>query len=355
MNNNVTHEEKDSLTKTFAIVGFIVLVIFGVWLAVKIVTFVPSAFSSLASLADSVYNYNKTEVITVNGENNVYNTGEAFTLSWGAMRRPGTYTFSYACTEGVSVDTKNVEGKIVSLNCGEPLALGEVTSLEVLVSSEKNRFTDIPYTVTYTKNGSDETSSMVTRDLTVVNVAIPATGALVTNMPKPSITTEGMGEKAETPVVVAVKPTPKPVAKPKTYVAPKPKTITKTVYTVPASNPNGTTDLQVTYLGSGTITGSTFVKLASIDLDKSGAIQFEVKNIGTKTADVWSYVANLPADISYTSGSQKALKPNERAIITLGFEGLSKEGTEKVGVTVTAKSDVKTTNNKVSGSVTIKD
>jgi hypothetical protein len=360
MNNNVTHEEKDALTKTFAIVGFVVLVIFGVWLAVKIVTFVPSAFSSLASLADSVYNYDKTETITVNSENNVYNAGEAFTLSWGAMRRLGTYTFSYACTEGVSVDIKDANGKIMTLPCSEVLALGESTSLEVLVSSEKNRFTDVPYTITYTKNGASETSSMITRDLTLVNVAIPATGALVTNTDKPSVG-ESMGEKGETPaapVVVAkpvVKSVVKPVSKPTTYVAPKPKTITKTVYTVPVSNPNGTIDLQVTYLGSGTISGSTFVKLTSIDLDKSGAIQFEVKNIGTKTADVWSYTASLPADISYTSGSQKALKPNERAIITLGFDGLSKKGTEKVSVTVTAKNDTKTSNNKVSGSVVIKD
>ena len=123
---------------------------------------------------------------------------------------------------------------------------------------------------------------------------------------------------------------------------------------MPVSNPNGIGDLQVTYLGSGTISGSTFVKLASIDMDRSGAIQFEIKNIGTKTVDSWSYEAKLPADINYTSGSQKALKPNERAIITLGFEGLRKKGTEKVGVSITAKSDIKSSNNKVSGSVVIK-
>ncbi|MFM2381246.1 MAG: hypothetical protein RLZZ76_11 [Candidatus Parcubacteria bacterium] len=351
--NHVTHDEKDALTKTFAIVGFIVLVIFGVWLAVKIVSFVPSAFSSLASLADSVYNYDKNEEIIVTGENNVYNAGEAFTLSWEALRRPGTYTFSYACTEGVSVDTKDADGKIVSLTCGQPLTLGNSTSLEVLVASEKNRFTDIPYTITYTKDGSQQASSMLTRDLTIVNVAIPTTGALVSTVQKPVVADTATGEKSETPV--APKDVAAPKTKPATYVAPKPVTTTKTVYTVPISNPNGSIDLQVTYIGSGKIVGSTFIKQASIDADESGAIQFEVKNIGTKTADVWSYVANLPADIDYTSGAQKALKPNERAIITLGFEGLTKSGTEKVSVTVTAKNDTKTTNNKVSGSVVIKD
>ncbi len=351
--NQVTHEEKDALTKTFAIVGFVVLVIFGVWLAVKIVSFVPSAFSSLASLADSVYNYDKQEDIVVNGENNVYNSGESFTLSWGAMRRPGSYTFSYACTEGVSVDTKDAQGKIVSLTCGEPLSLGESTSLEVLVSSEKNRFTDIPYTITYTKNGADEASSMITRDLTIVNVTIPATGALVTNTPD---TNEGSGEKAtETTPVTKPVVAAKPAQKPTTYVAGTPKTITKTVYTMPVSDPKGNIDLQVTYLGAGKISGSTFIKSASIDADENGAIQFEVKNIGTKTADSWNYKAELPADITYSSGAQKALKPNERAVITLGFEGLEEDGVEKVSVEVTAKSDSKTTNNKVSASVVIKD
>ncbi len=338
MNNQVTTDEKDKLTKTFAIVGFIVLIIFGVWLAVKIVSYVPSAFSSLASLADSVYNYDRDENIIVLNENNLYNTSEAFTLSWSPLRRPGTYTFSYACTDGLSVDVR-VASDILALACGTPFLIDGATQLELSVESEKNRFTDIPYTITYTKNGESEVTNSVTKNITVVNATIPVV-AVVGDLPKP-----------ETPVVKPSSPTAKP-----TYVAQTPtRTITKTVLAAPVSDPKGTIDLKVTFLGSGTLSGSTFTKATKIDNDTHGAIQFEIKNIGTKTAEDWSYVANLPADITYTSGDEKALKPNERAIITLGFDGLTKTGTEKVDVTVTAKSDKNTKNNKATWSVTIID
>ena len=348
--NEVTTEQKDGLTKTFAIVGFLVLIIFGVWLAVKIVSFVPSAFSSLASLADSVYNHNTTEEIAVKSGNDIYNAGESFTLSWGKMRRAGTYTFSYACTDGVSLDIKNREGAIVALACGEPLQLDDATSLEVLIASEKSRFTDIPYTITYTKQGEGAIASSVTRNITVVNATIPTSPSVVATSPtKTQVGTNGekTGE-VKKPIVVT-----KPVVKQKTYVAGTPRTITKTVYSIPVSNPNGTIDLQVTYLGSGILSGSTFVTTTEIAIHQEGAIQFEVKNIGTKTTDSWNYVANLPGDITYTSGTEKALKPNERAIITLGFEGLTKKGVEKVNVVVTATNDVSTTNNKVKDEVIV--
>ena len=55
--NQVHNKDKDSVMKTLAIVGFIAVIAFGVWLAVQVVSLVPSAFSSLASIADTVYNY----------------------------------------------------------------------------------------------------------------------------------------------------------------------------------------------------------------------------------------------------------------------------------------------------------
>ena len=59
--NQVHNNDKDRVMKTLAIVGFIAVIAFGVWLAVQIVSLVPNAFSSLASIADSVYNYQPSE------------------------------------------------------------------------------------------------------------------------------------------------------------------------------------------------------------------------------------------------------------------------------------------------------
>lgn len=341
--NQVTIEEKDGLTKTFAIVGFIVLIIFIVWLAVRIVSIIPSAFSSLASLADSVYNYNNPQELVVTSGNSVINAGESFTISWTDMRKDGTYTFAYTCTEGVAVDVKNAEGAIVSLACDTPLELDESTSLEVLIASEKYRFVDIPYTINYMETDETDPTQVATKTITIVNATIPASGVVVVEDTEvePEITT---------PTYVA----PKPVKKP-TYVAPKPQTVEKVTYAIPVSNPNGNIDLVVSFISAGTLNGKIFTPSKTIDADKQGAIQFEVKNTGTKTADIWSYVAHLPADITYTSGDQQALKPNERAVITLGFEGLSKTNTEEFDVKVTAKNDVKVSNNTFEASVKIVD
>jgi hypothetical protein len=340
--NQVTHEQKDSVTKTFAIVGFVAAILFAVWLAVQIVSVIPSAFSSLASIADGVYNYNEKQTLTVATKNSVVNTGEAFTLSWTNLNRPGSYTFNYACTEGASVEVRSAQGNVIDLDCDTPFILGEKTTLDVLVSSEKQRFVDIPYTVTHTPKNSKMDVTQTHSQITIVNASIP-TGTIAVEETKEEETVEGevAGEStsSEEPEVA--------------YVAPKPKVVEEVIYAIPTSDPNGKVDLEVTYIGVGTLVGKTFSRAATIATDEQGAFQFAVRNIGTKTAKSWSYDAQLPAGIEYTSGPQADLKPNEKAIITIGFEGLSQTGTEKFGATVTAKSDVNKNNNSFTWAVEV--
>ncbi len=342
--NQVSEEKKTTLTKVLAILGFLAIIVLAVWLAVKIVSVIPSAFSSLASLADSVYNYDREMKLEVATENSVVNAGEAFTISWTNMRKNGTYTFSYSCIDGVSVDIRDKEGNIEALSCDTPLDLKNATSLEIRVSSEKSRFVDVPYSVTFTENGNEEAVSTGNSTVTIVNATIPTSGIV-------------QEEDSETEEETAAPEPSKTVTTPSTprYTPGTPIVTKKTIYTMPVSDPNGKIDLQVTFLGVGTISGSTFIKKNSIDIDDQGALQFEVKNIGTKTAEDWDYTAKLPGDITYTSDDQKALKPNERAVITLGFEGLSDDGSEKVSVEVTAKNDVKKSNNEFTQTVKITD
>ena len=332
----VPEEQKTALTKTFAIVGFIALLIFVVWLAVQLVSIVPSAFSSLASLADSVYNYDKNQELVVSTGNSVVNAGESFTITWTQMRSDGTYSFSYKCTEGVALDAKNSEGEVVSLACDTPLDLQGATSLDVLIASEKTRFVDVPYTLTFTKSNDSENQLSTSKTITIVNATIPTSGVIVKN-------------DAPDPIVTKPVAAPKPV-----YVPPTTTTVSKVVYKAPVSNPNGVIDLQISNLKVGTLTsGKVFVPSKTLDEDKTGAIQFEVTNIGTKTSGVWSYGAHLPSDITYTSPLQVVLKPQERAIITLGFEGIDAKGTQKFDVKVTATGDTKTSNNAVASSVKV--
>lgn len=341
--NEVTEEKKTALTKTFAIIGFIVLVIFAVWLAVQVVRLLPSAFSSLASLADSVYS--QKQELEVATPNSVINAGETFTINWTKMRQDGTYSFTYKCTEGVAVDVKNATGEIVSLACDTPFALETGTSLEVLVASEKYRFVDVPYAITFIQTGSTE-PLVTSKTITIVNATIPASSNLGTDDNEVTVKPIVPSVPSKPVVTTPVKTTP-------TYTAGTPTTVTKYVYSVPVSDPKGKIDLQITYIGVGTLNGKTFTPSKNIEVDEEGALQFEVKNIGTKTSGEWSYEANLPSDITYTSGDQKALKPNERAVITLGFEGISKTGSEKISVELDVNNDVKSSNNEFDKTISI--
>jgi hypothetical protein len=339
--HEVPEEKKDALTKTFAIAGFAAIIIFILWLAVQLVQFIPGAFSSLASLADSVYNYDPDQALEVTTPNSVVNAQETFVLSWTLLNGSGSYNFSYGCAEGVSLSMKNLDGEVVNLACESVLPLEKNTELEIVASSDKHRFVDVPLTVAFEKDGVETGTKRTIKTVTIVNASIPASGLPTTPVVVPT-----------TPVVTTPTPTvPKPTGtKPVTHT-----TVPKVEYVVPVSDPNGKIDLQVTFIGAGTINGSTFTRSKTIDADKNGAIQFEVKNIGTKTATDWEYKAILPADITYTSPDQKALKPQERAIITLGFDGLTQDGDEKVSITVTAKDDVNQKNNKVTATVEIVD
>lgn len=336
--NQVPEEKKESLTKVFAIVGFIAIILFAVWLAVQIVSLIPSAFSSLASLADSVYNYDKQQDLVVATPNSVVNAGESVTVTWTKMRKEGVYSFTYKCTDGVAIDAKNAAGEVVSVACDTPFSLDGKTSVDLIVASEKFRFVDVSYTITFSQIGVKNSALSTTKTITIVNPSVPTAGTAQT----PATQTPA------TPTVAATTTVKTP-----SHVAGTPTTVKKYIYVVPTSNPNGKIDLQVTYLGVGTLNGKVFTPATAIRTDQNGAIQFEIKNIGTKTSDVWDYTAALPASITYASGPQLALKPNERAVITLGFEGVTQVGAQKFGVQLNAKNDVNKTNDAFTWSVVI--
>ncbi len=358
----VPEEKKTALTKVFAIVGFIAIIVLMVWLSVKIVAFVPNAFSSLASIADSVYNYDEDEKLSVATEKSVINAGEAFTITFEKMTIPGTYTFMYTCTDGVSVEVRNEAGSIVAISCDTVFDISEMDSLDVRVASEKNRFTDVAYALTFTPDNTDKDAISVQGMVTIVNASMPTVAEGTPDTEETPVTPEVIEEteeevvaEPEAEVVEETTTTPKPpvVTKPTTPKPPQYQYVEEVTYTTPVSNPNGNIDLQVTYKAVGTMNGKVFSPQSNIETDETGGIQFEVKNIGTKTSNSWTYEALLPSGIEYTSGVQKPLKPQERALITIGFDGISETGTEKFGVELETKQDVNARNDSFTWAVTI--
>lgn len=340
--NEVSQQKKESVTKTLAIVGFIAVIIFIVFLSVQVVRLVPGAFASLASIADSLYNYQGEEALTVSTKNSVVNAGESFTISWTDMRRDGVYRFTYECVDGVALDVRTGSGDINSIACDSPLELGENTTLDVVLSSEKQRFTDVPYTITFQIEGDQEKRLSANSVITVVNASIPTSARIAEEDDEGETTDESpRDEEGDAEGQVAGESTDETTTTPNTVNTPT----YYTTYVQPVSDPNGYVDLSITHVGVGELSGNTFVPTATVDQDAHGAIRFEIKNIGTKTSGAWHYVAHLPSDITYTASPQLPLKPQEKAIITIGFDGVTQTGIQQFDVAVDADEDINGTNN----------
>lgn len=349
--NESNEEAKGSVIKTLAIIGFIAAVVIGVWLTVQIVKNLPSAFSSLATIADGLYGQNT--VFTVTTEKNIVNAGESLRVSWTKMRADGSYTFSYRCVAGVSASIRDSSGKVMVVDCNKDLTLtsGKLVDgrevLDIIFTSGKQRFTDIPFTLSFIKKGDEDALYEKNVVVTVVNATIPEAG-LPTTVVKP------VTEKP-TPAPKPITPKPTPTPKPQTVYY---KTVPVQVVSYPASNPYGYTDLEITYLGVGEVTHSgTFIPRATLDNDVHSAIRFSVKNIGTKTSGLWYFKAELPTNTSKTfnSNSQLPLLPGERATMTVSFDDLGKKGTEDFTITVVSSGESKISNNSFDWSVKITD
>lgn len=330
---NQTQALKVFFVKSLAIIGFLVTVALCVWLLVEGARRAPDAFSSLASIMESMQSGKPVTELTLATEKSVVNSGESFQISWTDMKRDGEYDVTYTCTGGVTLTVRGAEGNLVPVKCSETLTLPkEVHGLFLTVNSEAMRLTDVPVKVTFTDASGASLSSEIR--ITVANATIPVAEV----KPEP---------EAVKPEVVTPAPKPTP--------APAPRPVVTTVY--PQSNPNGFTDLTVTTLGSGVLRNGVFTYTAKYDRDEKNAIKFDIKNIGTKTSGPWSFKTTLPSGQVYESVTQVALKPMEHVEFTLGFDLNVDEDEDLVKITntVMTKSDVNSKNDSAVWFVVVQD
>ena len=266
-NENISEaQKKDRVLKSFAVGGFIGLIILIAWMGIQLVSFLPTALTSLASLADSVYNYQPV-VLTVVNNKNVTNVREVATISWDIPKQTGTFTFSYICNDGVAVDRYTKTGEIQNLSCENNYNLGNVSSVDILVNSEKNHFTDISYEIGFIPEKASAPTATTKNSLTVVNPDISPIVVIDEGTTTPTVPDIVL----ETPTIIQ---TPVATTKPN---PPAPIYEQHYVYEIPVSSPNGFTDLSTKFLATGIINNNTFVNTGTIEQNKVGAIQFEVK------------------------------------------------------------------------------
>jgi hypothetical protein len=348
--------KKGTGLKFLAVISFIAIIIGIAWLSVKLVSVAPSAFSSLASLAEVMNR--PTETVTpkdqdddtrlvkfqVTSNKTLLNVGEPVTLSWERARSTGSYVFSYQCASGISIDLQDVMG-LKSIDCETNYNIGDTTTVTLLIDSEKERYVDVLYTISFLGTNDQTPRATGSASLTIINSDIQ------------NILGQAETEEETTTTEPTDVPTPDTsetvTRRPTQPTAPAPTTPSyeqQYTYTIPTSDPAGRTDLGTRYITTGTITGNTFLP-GTIRRQAEGALQFEVKNYGTKTSERWSYTVSLPDGSTYRSPAQEPLKPNERAVLSIGFPTTSSTQHTFV-VTVSEPTDKNRLNDQFSQTVT---
>jgi hypothetical protein len=310
--NNVSPQKKGSILNTFAVAGFVAIVLLLAWLSIQLVQLFPNALTSLASLAEGVNQASETAVdaeamepIIVTSNTSLMKTGESLDINWAGTNARGSYVFTYGCIDGVAVN--QIEGEVErQLECDTNYNVGDVTSLTVAIESEKNRYTDVAYSVGFLATNDTKPQAMGSDVVTIINEDV---NGFVFNTDSGELATEEVVDTPTTPV----DPETPVVVTPGTPVFEQ-----EFVYEIPTSDPNGVTDLWTSFIAIGEISSNRFIP-STVDADAGGAIQFSVKNLGTKTSDNWTFEIALPNGGTYNSPTQVPLKPNERAVLTVGF------------------------------------
>jgi uncharacterized cupredoxin-like copper-binding protein len=313
--NTETFSSKTKRAKAFIIIAFFAIIALIAWLSVQIVAYTPNAFSSLASLAQGISQYKEavinSESLPITSGLSSVESGKSATVTWKKDSRPGTYTFSYNCNEGVTVEIVSPEG-MRAVSCDMRYSLGDTDSVTLAVNTNKSEPINLSYAISFMRDSDIGPIRIGEQTLAVTPAAALAEGE------KKDGEVLGENDKKDDEFVkdeIVTPETPKPT-KPTPVVVTRPEPTL--VYEIPVSNPNGFTDLATRFIGTGSIVNNKFVA-GTIEREDVGAIQFEVKNIGTKTSESWTYSVTLPDGDTYTSPKQAALKPNERATITIGF------------------------------------
>jgi len=326
-----TKDHRSNARNTAIIITFFAALILVAWLSTLAITHVPSAFSSLANLVESISGRNERS-LTITNSTTAVRSGDQLTISWHEVSVPGTFTFSYACVHDVVVSIIG-ENSTRDVRCDSIYSLGAATTTTLIVKSAASGETTVPFTIAFLRTNDIEAKISGSGQFTIS----PQTEEEVPSPVTPEVTSTPSPEPENPPVVAT--PVPE-VPRPTTPVAP-------VVLVVPVSDPNGTTDLAVRFIAIGIQNNTIFTPQTTLQPGRENALRFEVKNHGTKTSDQWSYRVELPDGSTYEAEEQKPLKPNERATLTITFD-LPREmtGSVRTSVVIETPSDQTSINDR---------
>jgi len=248
--------------------------------------------------------------------------GEILRLEWDRedIRRPGTFRFTYPCTGGIIFSFPNGE----TIPCNDGVVIAPVSPLEVVPVLDAIEPVTIFVSIRFVPDGAD-------------GAAVIGSTAVTLNPQVPEPIAEIPPEATLKPVLPrsgSLVPTP---GRRRVSVYEFPAGSTTTSAVPPSPVPNGTADLAVSVVATGTVdaSGNAFVPASEIQRGQQAAIMFDVMNRGKGTSAPWNFVVNLPTAESYLfrSGIQAALLPSEKIRFTIGFSDI-RSGTTTAVITI---------------------
>lgn len=330
-----------TFVKTFAIVGFIAIVVLAAWMSIQVIRVTPGALSAAVVSITSIFRGSDELDLTLSTR--VVNAGTEYPVTVSFDGADDRLAFSYECTDDVTFSTKTEEG-VTPIACEEAYPFVG-TTLTVVASSTAAHFADVMITVeSVTEDPVDSVSDSALLTIVTEGTEVGTSTKPVSSTDRPAEPTTGT---APTPVTPGT-----------------PTTVTREVE-APRSDPNGTPDLKVTIVGTGVVNKKdgkeVFVAMDELPNNKRAAVKFIVENIGTKTSEEWKFAATLPIegdeDYEYNSKDQAKLRPGDKIEFTLSFNEVVEDedrATVKIELDVDGK-DAKDSNNIATKSIRFED
>ncbi len=339
-----TQSFKVATIKLLAIVGFFAVAALIAWALVQGVRIFPHAFSSLATIAESVSTYQAERQLEITIDKNIVNSGETFKIFWTEMRSNGVYHFGYSCDEGVQVSVRTGDGDFRNISCTEDLELPkEATGLFIMATSRSQRFSTLTFSVRFDAEKGDDhiaESRVTIVNATVPTASIPPPQEVTDEETKNTDTVKPMTETPPTPAVTPTKPT-------------QPASAIVSILPPPPAPAPRFTDLKMSFTAAGTMSENKFTPSATFRVGSRAGLRFTVTNIGTKQSGVWTYAIDLPQG-RYESGPQTPLEPGEQALYTIGFDFPESDSTSfTLNGLVDEKNDTNAQNNTFNWSVKV--
>ncbi len=343
-----TTSQKDRVTKTLAIVGFLATISIIAWLIFTTISSIPNIVASVASLFT-----NDEMTLQIESGTTELLSGERTTITWNDVDQAGSFAFAYTCEEGLEVDLMTPEYGTQALSCDRYYSIGELTSVNLTARSTQNERVTLTYQVGFTPEANPDAFYPSEAFLTVTNPNLVALTDEEVVEDEPVQEEETVTEP-ETEDTSSTQDTDSSTSTDTTTTPPAVQYQEEIIYALPVSNPSGFTDLSIRLNSNGYLRNqTTFVPSGSISRNQTGAIQFVVKNNGTRTSETWTYTAVLPNGQVYESPVQTALRPNEEATITLGFRPPNTSGWYDYTVDISTSRDSNRANHQISWGVAV--